>query len=254
MLRSAFNLLAATVVASLLATPGAATAQDFAIFSDFNSDTPGLPPATGGANQPTSIINAGVTVETTANGISTQPLVIDDGTCNQSYFGGVYYDLPTTIEEGALRVEATIAANQLTDGVVIEIGVSYLGNSIVRLRITNTGTLADYPGTLLGTYTANTPFRFRGDIDISTRSWACTIDNELNGFDDDPVTHGLPFVNPPASIPYIDAFYMSLFGSFSACTGSRVIAYDDVLIVSFLPIFTDDFENGNTLQWTATVP
>ena len=54
------------------------------IFSDFNSDTPGSPPATGGLNQPDSFVvpsGGSVLVQSSAVGITSQPveLMDDDG-------------------------------------------------------------------------------------------------------------------------------------------------------------------------------
>ena len=242
------------VGAALLLAAGVATAQTFVISSNFDADTPGSPPATGGPDEPSGVINGGVLVQAVSNGISTQPLEVDDGSCNQGYFGGVYYTLPTAVTAGGLRVEATVAINQLTDGVIFDTWISFMSTSVVRLRIISNGTIADQFGTVVSSYAANTPLRFRADIDMASMSWACTIDDELNGFSDDPVVSGLPFVNPPSVISQIDTVFLGIFGSFSACAGSRVVAYDDVTIYDFPPIFIDGFETGDTTRWTATVP
>ncbi len=240
--------------AALLLVSGVTASQTFVITSNFDADTPGSPPATGGPDEPSGVINGGVLVQTDSNGISTQPLEVDDGSCNQGYFGGVYYTLPTPVTAGGLRIEATVAVNQLTDGVIFDTWISFMSTSVVRLRIIDDGTIADQFGTVVSSYAANTPLRFRADIDMASAAWACTIDDELNGFSDDPVVSGLPFVNPPSIISQIDTVYLGIFGSFNACSGSRVVAYDDVTIFDFPPIFTDGFESGKTDAWTLTLP
>jgi len=242
------------IVVALIAVPFSVSAQTFTIVSNFDGDTPGSPPAVGGVNQPTGIMNGGVLVQATANGVTTQPVTADDGSCNQNYVGGVYFDLPAPVTIGGLRVEVTFAANQLTDGVVLDTGISYLSASIARMSIENDGTITDHFGTVLSSYAPDTPVRLRADLDMSSQTWAATIDDELNGFADDPVVSGLPFVNPPSVITHIGVVYLALFGSFSSCTGSRIVAYDDVLIFDIPPLFADGFETGDTAAWTLTVP
>jgi hypothetical protein len=236
------------------ATIGADAATDYTIISNFDTDTPGLPPTTGGLSRPTGIIGLGVLVRTSSNGISTQPLEVDDASCNMSYYGGVYYDLPVAVTSGFLRIDATVALNQLTDGVIFDTAVNFGGASIARLSAENNGTIVDHFGVVLGNYSANAPFRFRAVIDMVTKTWSCVIDDEFNGFGDDQVFHGLDFVNSPAVINQIDLVAPTLFGSFSACTGSRIVAYDDIFITNSARLFADGFETGGTGAWSATVP
>jgi hypothetical protein len=106
----------------------------------------------------------------------------------------------------------------------------------------------------LSAYAANTPVRFRADIDMDTKTWECTIDDELNGFWDDQLVPGLIFVNSPSIITNVGTVSLNIFGSFSACAGSRVVAFDNVLITNVLPIFADGFESGDTDQWSTAVP
>ena len=249
-----FVLGGIVIVATLLLAPGGAAAQEFSIFSTFDDDTPGSLPATGGSDQPTGVQNGGVLVQTSANSIATQPLVVTDDSCSASswYFGGVYYNLPTPVTGGVLRIEATVAANQLTSGIFFEAAVSYFNISVVRLRFREDGTIADQFDVVLSSYAANTPVRFRADIDMDTKTWACTIDDELNGFGDDQVVPGLAFVNNSASITQVGTVGLWLFGSFnvSTCTLPRVVAYDDLLIVTPTPLFVDGFESGDLLAWS----
>lgn len=251
------KIVGIAVVCVVFYVSSAVGAQGFSIFSTFDDDTPGSPPATGGPDQPTGIVNGGVLVQASANGIATQPVVAADSDCSASswYFGGVYYDLPTPVTEGVLRVEVTVAANQITTGIFFDAGVQYYGNSVARLRLNGLGQITDYFDTVLGTYTANTPLRLRADIDMDSKTWACSIDEELDGFDDDPVTTGLAFTNDPAIITQVGTIHLDFFGSFNqfTCVPPRTFAYDDVFITTEVPIFADGFEAGNTSAWSDTV-
>jgi hypothetical protein len=198
-----------------------------------------------------------VLVQTSSSGIATQPLEVADDSCSnnpQFYFGGVYYDLPAPVTGGVLRVEATVAANQLTNGVFFDTAGG--GLAIARLSFKDNGTIDDQFDVVLSSYAANTPVRFRADIDMDAKTWAGTIDDELNGFGDDPVMSGLAFANDPAGITQVDRVYFDLFGSFNifTCTVPRAVAFDDVLIAAPAPLLVDGFESGGTTAWSNTVP
>jgi hypothetical protein len=242
------------VLATLLLGPGGASAQNLSISSTFDTDTAGLPPTTGGSDQPTEIINDGVLVQASANGIATQPLEVADGDCSSTpyYFGGVSYELSSPVTGGVLRIEATVAANQITTGVFFDTSSDPYGGSVARLNFSNLGTIVDYFGVVLANYSANTPFRIRVDVDMNSKTWDCTIDDELNGFEDDPVTSGLAFVTDPVLVTQVGKVYLALFGSHNTftCTPPRAVAYDDVLITT--QIFADGFEAGNTDAWSST--
>jgi hypothetical protein len=251
------------VFVALFCISAGAGAQDFSIFSTFDADTPGALPATGGSNQPTGIANpwGGVLVQASANGIATQPLEVSDTDCSASpspsfYYGGVYYQLPSPVTNGVLRIEATFASNQLTTGVFFDTDTEAYGPGIARLELNGLGQITDNVGTVLGDYAADTPLRFRADIDMDTKTWACTIDDELNGFEDDVVTSGLAFTNDPAIINQVGRVHLVLYGSFNiyTCMPPRSVAYDDVLIFFPVPIFTDGFESGNTDAWSTVIP
>lgn len=257
MISRGFVLSGIAVVATLLLVAGGVAAQEFSIFSTFDADTVDSPPATGGLDQPTGLLSAGVgvLVRASSGGIATQPLEVADNTCSNTpfYFGGVYYDLPVAVTGSVLRIEATVAANQLTSGVFFD--TLSLGSAVARLSFKDTGTIVDHFNVVLSTYVANTPVRFRADIDMDAKTWACTIDDELNGFGDDPVDSGLAFANDAASITQVDTVYLDLLGSFNifTCTAPRAVAYDDVLIVTPPPLFGDGFETGDTAAWSSTV-
>jgi hypothetical protein len=245
-------------IITMALSAGRAAAQDFSVFSDFQADTPGSPPATGGADQPTGIIGINVQVQSSACGIATQPVQASDVDCSASefYFGGIYYDLPAPVTDDVLRIEATVAINQLTNGVFFDTSTDYYGSAVARLILKDNGNIVDQFGVVLSSYVANTPMRFRADIDMVSKTWACTIDDELNGFEDDPVTSGLAFVNDPGTISQVGTVWFDLFGSFNkfTCTPPRAIAFDDLLMFTPAPLFADGFETSNTLNWSSTTP
>ncbi len=179
-------------------------------------------------------------------------MTVDDGSCNAGYFGGVTYDVVPPLTSGSLRVEVTVAFNQITRGVFFDTSVP--SASITRLNFNGDGNIE--ANTIdIENYQANTPFRFRVDIDMDTKTWSVAIDDELNGFGDDPVVGGLQFTNTPSLIDQVGQVYMGLFGGFGAwpCSGSRVVAFDDVLIEVLEPTSTPTATPTVTPTATPTV-
>ena len=87
---------------------------------NFDADTPGAPPTTGGVNQPTTLsIPPGGTilVQSSANGINTQPVVIT--VIGPSIFGDVGINIDP-VTSGTVRVEATVSFDRLTDGFFLQ--------------------------------------------------------------------------------------------------------------------------------------
>jgi hypothetical protein len=66
------------------------------------------------------------------------------------------------------------------------------------------------------------------DVDINNKVWSASVDNELNGFGDDPVLAGLLTLNDPGILTDVSWVGASLnaFGGQPATT----VAYDDVSI------------------------
>ena len=56
--------------------------------------------------------------------------------------------------------------------------------------------------------------------------WSVALDDELNGFEDDPVTTNLPFENPSSVLPHVAAVSAGLY----VFTGGASIAYDDIRV------------------------
>jgi hypothetical protein len=221
--------LRAVFIVFLMLTTFAAAQTIGAI--DFNGDTPGQPPATGGPNQPTSFVafpGTTVLVQSTANGIDTQPVAITADAPGQ--FASVNFEFPP-ISSGVVRIEATVAFNRLVDCFFLQSGVSAFSAVVSRLIATSAGEIQDdATRTTVGSYVANQPFRVRMDLDMTAKSWSAAIDNELNGFDDDAVTSNLPFENPLWALPYVGAVDASL-SVFPTTTIGASVAYDDITVV-----------------------
>lgn len=224
-MRTILVLAALATLAVLASSPSAAAELPF--HCDFDADTPGQPPLTGGTNQPTSLLippGGSILVQAAANGLASQPCVIE--VPGDGLFGGINIEIPAVTAE-VIRVEATVAVNQLLNAFFLQTA-SASGHVATRLAMADNGEINDYQGTVLGSYTAGSPFRVRIEIDTDNKVWTATIDDELNGFADDPVTTGLSYLNDPAYVPDISIVHAS-FDTWSTGVVSS-IAYDDLFI------------------------
>jgi hypothetical protein len=99
---------------------------------------------------------------------------------------------------------------------------------VSRLTMNEAGEIKDYMGGVtVGTYVPNQPFRVRMDIDMTARTWSVAIDDEMNGFQDDPVTANLAFANSDADLPAVGSVDASMQTSFTTSPPTTV-AYDDI--------------------------
>ena len=198
---------------------------------NFDDDIPGLPPATGGAGQPSLIYEfpgTTVLVQTSANGINTQPVELTGDPVD--WFAMVNVDF-TPVSQGTVRIEATTAFDRLLDAFFLQTGASAFGAVVTRLITTSAGEIQDdITRTTVGHYVANQPFRARIDIDMTSATWSVAIDNGPNGFDDDPVVADLPFENPLWAIPYVAAVDAAL-GLFATIDLPASVAYDDIAVL-----------------------
>ncbi len=204
-----------------------AFAVELPVYCDFDMDTPGTPPAEGGADQPTVVVpppGGSILVETGAHGLDTQPCVVDDGGFGD--YGYIRFSFDPVTEE-ILRVEAVISLNQYMNTYPVQTSASN-GYIATRLGAFDTGDLTDYLGTTIGSYTPGVPFAVRMDVNVMTGSWTCIIDEELDGFEDDTSHQGLAFVNDPGIIPDLGHVYFDI--NTWNTTGSSAIAFDDILI------------------------
>ncbi len=106
-----------------------------------------------------------------------------------------------------------------------------------RLVMTESGTIAAAtlsPGnSTVGTYTPWEPFRVRVDLDLDAMLYWVAIDNELDGFDDDPrLGPWLPY-NDLVDLPYVDtaALSMSRYDTGSRQSDLYAVAYDNLFVI-----------------------
>ncbi|MCK4830586.1 hypothetical protein KA005_83510, partial [bacterium] len=203
-------------------------------FSDFEADTSGEAPQTGGANQPSSYsvknpTSASVLVQSAANGLSTQNVVITlDDPIDQGDWGTVDYAFGP-YDSGIVCIEATVAINQLAN-------LFFCATNVPSALITrlNTNFRDEIWGhSLMSEYQPNTPFRVRQYVNMDTNTWSAVIDDEMNGFDDDQMFTGIPFTQ---SVSQIGKFLA--YNQYSSHGSAPVsIAYDDIFIkeVHFTP-------------------
>jgi hypothetical protein len=151
-------------------------------YTTFNNDTVGQPPSVGGPDKPSYFGGTGsVTVQATALGINTKPIVLEAAPNQYAYVSWFFEPIVNSI----LRFEATISIS------------GSFGNFYTMSLAGDLGQFVDIyskNGTLLmrptfqevGTYVPGVPFRARIDADPQNQQSYVTIDNELNGFWDEP--------------------------------------------------------------------
>jgi hypothetical protein len=219
-------VLAFTCLILLITT--VATAADI-VSINFNSDTPGQPPATGGPNQPTSYFTIGggsVLVQSSANGITTQPVVVSQDFAFA--FAGLNADF-AQVTSGLVRIEATVGLSRLTFSRFLATTDRSNGDEVTSLVATSTGDIQEeFSHTPVGSYSPNQAFRIRMDIDMSTKTWSASVDNELNGFADDPVVSGLRFANVPSLISGVGE--LTPYLQVQDGLGSASVAFDDLTV------------------------
>ena len=221
-------LLALVAACCALLLPTLATSADL-VSVNFNGDTPGQPPATGGPNQPTNFfVNGGgsVLVQSGANGINTQPMVVSQDLPFD--FAGVNVDF-SPITSGLVRIEATASFGRLTFAGFLATTDLSNGDEVTSLVATSTGDIeSELSNAVIGSYTPNQPFRVRIDIDMSAKTWSASVDNELNGFADDPVVSGLPFANVPNLISAVGE--LTAYLDVEDGLGTASVAFDDLTV------------------------
>ena len=220
----------AGIALSLLVLAGAPAIAGPLTVVDFNGDLPGLPPSTGGPNQPTFLqVSAGtsILVQSSANGIPTQPAVLTADA--PSEFASMFVNF-APIASGVLHVESLVSFNRFIDAFFLQSAVTGSLGVVTRLDALFDGRIVDDNSrTTIGFYVPNAPFVVSMDIDMSSKTWSAAIDNELNGFLDDPIVSGLPFENPPAVLPSVGTVVASL-DIFPTFFLGGSVAYDDIKV------------------------
>jgi hypothetical protein len=235
-------------------------ASQLPVLSTFDHESTGARPETDGLNQPTDVTptlnTAGswVMVKSSSSGLSGNVAEIGN---NGAVPGTMTYAFDN-VWHGLLRIEATVSFSTLVASSFLGTA-DFVNTSVTRLYTSAGGSIYytySSGGTAytkdIGTYSANTPFRMRMDIDLSARTWSFTQDPEFDGFDDNTAYTGLFFTS--ASATQID----KVQAAFAPAAGSALttMAYDDLvitrpdLVVSDLrPVAYD----GNWVQYQYTV-
>ena len=131
-----------------------------------------------------------------------------------------------------MRFESTVSIDRIPAiGSVSFAQTASSNNSVVTRPIANSLGEITLVGETVGTYQGNTPFRFQMDVDLTNRVWYASVDNELNGFFDDPVFSGNQFVNDFSTQPFdiTSAFFGAQIGTIPS-TGPIVVAHDNIFI------------------------
>jgi len=223
--RLTFALLAAGLC---LLIPMVASAAGL-VSINFNGDAPSLPPATGGPGQPTALWFLGggsVLVQSAANGISTKPVVVSEDFPFAA--AGLNADF-TKVTSGHVRIEATVGFSRLTYARFLATTDPSNGDEVTSLVATPSGDIQEeFSHTVVGSYSPDQPFRIGIDIDMSSKTWSAAVDNELNGFADDPVISGLPLANVPSLISGVGE--LTPYLQVQDGLGSASVAFDDLTV------------------------
>lgn len=229
----AFTLASAMLLAAVPA--GATNGATELVHVDFDSDTPGQPPLTGGPGQPTFLVSqfgTSILVQASANGLATQPVVLTAQGAAQFASVTTSFD---PVSEGVVRVEATVAFDRLAEGFFLQTSAGsgpFPDAVVTRLITRDFGEIQDHvTGTPVGIYAPNQPFGVRMDIDMSANEWSVAVDNEMNGFDDDPLVSNLPFTNPVAVVPTVGGIWASLFLFLPLSVPPTAVAYDNIQVL-----------------------
>jgi len=201
--------------------------------TDFDHDPIGRPPiALKQADRPTELLvrgNASVLVQSSANGIDTQPTHVVARDTN-SWAAMVYSFYPLSTRR--LRVEATVSIDRYTAGYFMETALVHYGPVVSRLLFMEDGSIQTETKDRkrVGGYLPNTPFRVRMDIDIPSQTYDVIIDTTVNGFHDDVGYENLLFTNSHITLSSVGAAYFGINTFPVASAGVTSIAYDDIYI------------------------
>jgi hypothetical protein len=162
------------------------------IDSTFDSDTVDQSPQTGGPpDQPTSLTvpsGATILVKSSSNGITSQPVEINDGGTTQPTV--VYYSF-SPVAEGKLFIEADVSLNNLVTQLFFRTN-GYPAEIVTTDMMANANGEIYAEGQQIGSYQTNIPFRVRMFVDLGTETYSAIIDDEMNGFEDDQLFAGIP--------------------------------------------------------------
>jgi hypothetical protein len=191
---------------------------------DFNSDVPGFPPATGGEQEPSSLVlppGGSIFVHAGTMELDDQPCVIDQGPGNS--YGSIDFHFAPVIDH-LLVYEATFSVSQFMTGMLMQTATDN-GIVVSRFFAMDTGRLEDQFGTDLGQYLPNVPLRCRMTVNMVDENWDCLLDYEMDGFENDVAIEDLPFTNSASVIHDVSQALASL--GYSGY-GGVLVAYDNI--------------------------
>lgn len=238
------RLVASTLLLAAL-SGGAVHSASVPFRTHFGADTVGLPPGIGGYGQPNGMnapAGASVAVVDELLGLETKPVELDSPTGAATW---LYWNLFPAVSDLGVSIRFSVSFEEAVVGNFFD--ASGPGGIRVRLSTTGAGALQLNNGcgfTPIDSFTPGTPVDVILLFEPPATYWAL-VDPEGNGFDDD-----LPVAGEscnPGDLTQIYAYAWSPVGD------SVRVAFDD-LVVDWLPIFVDDFETGDTEDWSATTP
>lgn len=197
------------------------------IANDFEDYPLGQPPSYGGPNDPLGLINVqggSAVISRNTLGLSSQVLLLQRT-------AGSYANMVWQIDNvttGTLRVECVVSLNGY--------GRSFLSHTTDENQISHSivqvtedgGIWAGHAGGAerVGTYAPGVPFAIRMDHDLAAADYVVTIDDELNGFQDDAPSSRLTRTNP--HVPFLGIGHVILGVTDWSETSLSAAAYDDL--------------------------
>jgi len=193
--------------------------------NDFESYPVGSPPPQTGGNDPTRLIlqpDSSALIRNGWLGIPSNSLVLQ-GTYPS--YANVRWSFPAATE-GVLRVECVISLQQPANLLLAHTSDEN-GASASTVSCRDSGTI--WAGHLTGAqqagqYAAGVPFAVRMDFDLAAETFVVSVDNELDGFADDPATAPVPRIN--GHIPFLGIAHTYAGLVFAGGTTSATVAYD----------------------------
>lgn len=199
--------------------------------STFDTDTLAMPPTLGVPNAPTSIYKhdgaePDPLVVASSLGIATRPVefaIPADAPMTAMLLYDFEPNVPTLV-----RAEATVSLSQHTHAIVMRSWMNSVGLVLGDIIFTDDGKIFGH-GAQLGLYAPGAPVRIRMDVNIITGRYSARVDDELNGFADDPLITGLTFSNDPSLVTNVGGIGVGYIRSTAG--PAATLAVDDVLIM-----------------------
>lgn len=214
----------AIVVCAFVLTSTFTVAAEFPVMADFSFDFVGHPPQTGAfQHRPEYIVETpGSIFEVIGStlGLAEQPVILYDGSGGYQCLGWTIVD---TLNE--LVIDATFSIATFTNAYIHK-SFDGGGTLVSRLEVRSDGTIRpSFPSSMvLGIYSPGEPFRIRIVLSHTTTVYRVAIDNELDGFEDDPLT-----ICPSISYNFVKSFELG-YGAIPDTPPAQItmIAIDDI--------------------------